>query len=185
MTGPTPSHRPTADPYAATPGSAPYPGGDPVAVTPPTGAYPAGDPVAATPPEGIREDVGEVSLGDLVGNVTRDLSTLLRQELALAQAELKQEATKTAKGGAALAGAAVAGFFVLMFLSIALWAGLSNVMDAGWAGLIVAVIWAIIAAVLFATGRSRLRRVHPTPERTVETLSQVPDALKGSRGGHS
>jgi len=50
-----------------------------VAVTPPTGAYPAGDPVAATPPEGIREDVGEVSLGDLVGNVTRDLSTLLRR----------------------------------------------------------------------------------------------------------
>ena len=84
-----------------------------------------------------------------------------------------------------MAGAAVAGFFVLMFLSIALWAGLSNVMDAGWAGLIVAVIWAIIAAVLFATGRSRLRRVSPTPERTVETLSQVPDALKGSRGRHS
>jgi Na+/melibiose symporter-like transporter len=131
------------------------------------------------------DDVGDVSVGDLIGNVTRDLSTLMRQELALAQAELKQEATKTAKGGAALAGAAVAGFFVLMFLSIALWAGLSNVMDAGWAGLIVAVIWAIIAAVLFATGRSRLRRVHPTPERTVETLSQVPDALKGSRGGNS
>jgi len=156
-----------------------------VAVTPPTGAYPAGDPVAATPPEGIREDVGEVSLGDLVGNVTRDLSTLLRQELALAQAELKQEATKTAKGGGALAGAGVAAFFVLMFLSIALWAGLSNVMDAGWAGLIVAVLCAVIAAALFVTGRSRLRRVRPTPERTVETLSQVPDALKGSRGGHA
>ena len=65
--------------------------------------------------------------------MTRDLSTLLRQELALAQAELKQEATKTAKGAGAMAGAGVAGYFVLLFLSLALWAGLSNVMDAGWA----------------------------------------------------
>jgi hypothetical protein len=170
MTAPPPPHRPAADPYAAAPG------------TPLSGAYPAQPPPPhATAPD----DVGDVSVGDLIGNVTRDLSTLLRQEFALAQAELKQEATKTAKGGGAMAGAALAAVFVLLFLSIALWAGLSNVMDAGWAGLIVAVIWAIIAAVLFATGRSRLRRVRPTPERTVETLSQVPDALKGSRGGHS
>ena len=171
MTAPPPPHGPVADPYAGAPGA------------PLGGAYPQTPP----PPHvaGPADDVGEVSVGDLIGNVTRDLSTLLRQELALAQAELKQEAVKTAKGGGAMAGAAVAGFFVLMFLSIALWAGLSNVMDAGWAGLIVAVIWAIIAAVLFATGRSRLRQVRPTPERTVETLSQVPDALKGSRGGNS
>jgi len=129
-------------------------------------------------------DVGDVSVGDLISNVTRDLSTLLRQELALAQAELKQEATKTAKGAGAMAGAGVAGHFVLLFLSLALWAGLSNVMDAGWAGLIVAVIWAVIAAVLYASGRAKLRQVNPTPDRTVETLSQVPDALKGSRGGN-
>ena len=149
MTAPPPPRGPVADPYAGAPGA------------PLGGAYPQTPP----PPHvaGPADDVGEVSVGDLIGNVTRDLSTLLRQELALAQAELKQEAVKTAKGGGAMAGAAVAGFFVLMFLSIALWAGLSNVMDAGWAGLIVAVIWAIIAAVLFATGRSRLRRVHPTP----------------------
>jgi hypothetical protein len=170
MTAPPPPRGPVADPYTAGPGA------------PLGGAY-------AQPPQphvaAAAEDVGEVSVGDLISKVTRDLSTLLRQELALAQAELKQEAVKTAKGGGAMAGAAVAGFFVLMFLSIALWAGLSNVMDAGWAGLIVAVIWAIIAAVLFTTGRSRLRRVRPTPERTVETLSQVPDALKGSRGEHS
>ena len=107
-----------------------------------------------------------MSLGDLVGNVTRDLSTLMRQELALAQAELKQEATKTAKGGGAVAGAGLAAIFVVLFLSLALWAGLSNVMEAGWAELIVAVIWAVIAAVLFVTGRSHLRQVRPTRERT-------------------
>ena len=129
-------------------------------------------------------DVGEVPVGDLIGNVTRDLSTLMRQELALAQAELKQAATKTAKGAGAMAGAGVAGLFVVLFLSLTLWAGLSNVMDGGWAGLIVAGIWAVIAATLFTIGRAKLRQVHPTPERTVETLSQVPEALKGSRGGN-
>lgn len=173
MTVPPPSHRSAADPYSPPQG------------VPPVGTYPAGESVPPAPPAGVPEDVGDVSLGDLVGNVTRDLSTLIRQELALAQAELKQEATKTAKGGGAMAGAALAAFFVLLFLSVALWAGLSNVMDPGWAALIVALIWAAIAAVLFITGRSRLRRVRPTPERTVETLSQVPDALKGSRGGHA
>ena len=155
--------------------------------TPPTGmpggahlppAYPAQDPDLSPP------DVSGVSIGDLLGNVTRDLSTLMRQELALAQAELKQEAGKAAKGAGAMTGAGIAGHFVLLFLSLALWAGLSNVMDAGWAGLIVAVIWAIIAAVLFSTGRAKLRQLNPTPERTVDTLSQVPDALKGSRGGN-
>jgi 1,4-dihydroxy-2-naphthoate octaprenyltransferase len=67
----------------------------------------------------------------------------------------------------------------ILFLSIALWWGLSNVMDQGWAALIVGVIWAIIAAVLYAQGRSNMRSVHPKPERTVETVKQVPDALKG------
>jgi hypothetical protein len=174
MNAPLPPRTPAAGP----PQDAYLP--PPAAGTPhtgvPGGAYRAPD---LTPP-----DVDDISVGDLIGNVTRDLSTLMRQELALAQAELKQEATKTAKGAGAMAGAGVAGHFVLLFLSLALWAGLSNVMDAGWAGLIVAVIWAVIAAVLFASGRSKLRQVHPTPDRTVETLSQVPDALKGSRGGN-
>jgi hypothetical protein len=173
MTAPTPSHRPAAGHYTPPPGM------------PPPGGYTSADPVPSAPPVDVPSDVGEVSVGDLIGNVTRDLSTLMRQELALAQAELKQEATRTAKGGGAMAGAALAAYFVLLFLSVALWAGLSNVMDAGWAALIVALIWAGITAILFITGRSKLRQVHTTPERTVETLSQVPDALKGSRGGHS
>jgi hypothetical protein len=128
-------------------------------------------------------DVTGVPLGELVGNVTRDLSTLMRQELALAQAEIKQEVTKSGKAAGALSGAALGGWFVLLFLSIAAWAGLGNVMDPGWAGLIVAAVWAVIAAVLYTTGRGKLREVHPKPERTVDTLSTVPDALKGQRGG--
>jgi hypothetical protein len=172
--------------YGDPPASGAYPSGGHPAPYPgaggPTTAYPAGEQYAAPGAES-HPDVADTSVGDLIGTVTRDLSTLMRQELALAQAEVKQEVSKTAKGAAAMSGAGVAGYFVLLFLSIALWAGLSNVMDAGWAGLIVAVLWAVIGGVLFAIGRSKLREVHPKPERTVDTLSNVPDALKGHRGG--
>jgi hypothetical protein len=144
------------------------------------GAHPAPAHRTAGP---ATPDVSGVPVGELVGNVTRDLSTLMRQELALAQAEIKQEVTKSGKAAGALSGAALAGWFVLLFLSMASWAGLSNVMDPGWAGLIVAAVWAVIGAVLYTTGRGKLREVHPKPERTVDTLSNVPDALKGQRGG--
>lgn len=72
-----------------------------------------------------------------------------------------------------------AGYMVVFFLSYALWWGLENVMDAGWAALIVAGLWAVIAAGLFVIGRSRLKQVDPTPERTVETMKKIPDAMKG------
>jgi len=125
------------------------------------------------------QDVSDRSIGDLLGEVTRDLSMLMRQEVELATAEIKQEVTKTGKGAGMLAGAGFAGYMVLLFASIALWAGLSNVIDAGWSALIVTAIWAVIAVVLGINGRTKLRAVHPKPERTVDTLKQVPDALKG------
>jgi hypothetical protein len=143
--------------------------------------------MTAVPPPGTHrredDDVSDVSVGELIGDVTRDLSTLMRQELALAQAELKQEAVKSGKAAGALGGAGFAGYMTVLFLSLALWAALANLMDPGWAALIVAVLWGIVAAVLYTTGRAKLRQVHPRPDRTVETLSNVPDALKGQRGG--
>jgi hypothetical protein len=123
-------------------------------------------------------DVSDASVGQLMGNVSRDLSTLVRQELTLAKAEVKAEATKAGKGAGMLGGAGFAGYMVLLFLSFGLWWGLSNVMDQGWAALIVAGLWAVIAAVLYAVGRNNLRRVEPVPERTVETLKEVPETLK-------
>jgi hypothetical protein len=125
----------------------------------------------------------ELSVGQLMGELTRDLSTLMRQELALARAELRQEATKTAKGAGAFGGAGFAGYLAVLFMSIALWWALSRLVGLGWSALIVAALWGIVAAVLAVTGRNKLRQIHPTPERTVDSLKQVPDALKGQRGG--
>lgn len=136
------------------------------------------------PPQETPLDVENVSVGDLLGNVSRDLSTLMRQELALAKAELKVEAAKAGKGAGMLGGAGFAGYMVLLFASIALWWALANVMDTGLAALIVAVLWAAIGAGLYVTGRRTLREVNPEPERTVDTLKQVPEALKGSDDRH-
>jgi hypothetical protein len=134
-----------------------------------------------TPPGGppmTDSDIERTSVGELLGDVSRDLSTLLRQELALAKAELKQEASKAGKGAGMLGGAGFAGYMVLLFLSFALWWALANVMDQGLAALIVALVWAVAGGVLYATGRKRLRGLNPVPERTVDTLKQVPDAIK-------
>jgi hypothetical protein len=77
-----------------------------------------------------------------------------------------------------LGGAGFAGYMVLLFASIAAWWGLANVMAKGWAALIVAGVWAVIGAVLFTVGRDRMKQVNPTPERTVETVKELPDTLK-------
>ena len=98
------------------------------------------------------------SLGDLLGEVTRDLSTLIRQEMALAKAELKESAGKAAKGAGMLGGAAYGAGMAVLFLSIALWWALSTLIGGGWAGVVVAVLWAVIALILYSVGRSQLSR---------------------------
>jgi hypothetical protein len=138
-----------------------------------------GDPGLDTAARSGRQDVSDRSVGELISEVTTDLTTLMRQELELAKAELKQEATSAGKAAGMLGAAGFAGYLTVLFLSIALWWALANGMDEGWAALIVAVLWAVVAAVLAVVGRARMRRINPKPERTVQTLQQVPDALKG------
>jgi hypothetical protein len=133
---------------------------------------------AGSPASRPEPDIGTVSVGQLVSEVSQDMSMLMRQELALAKAEVKQEATKSGKAAGLLGGAGFAGYMLLLFLSIAAWWGLANVMDQGWAALIVAAVWAVIGAVLYVAGRARMREVNPTPERTAETLKELPGTLK-------
>ncbi|WP_292768774.1 phage holin family protein [Microbacterium sp. UBA3486] len=117
------------------------------------------------------------SLGDLLSEVTGDLSTLMRQELALAKAELRESAKNTGRGAGMLGGAAYAGSMVVLFLSIALWAALATLVGGGWSGVIVAAIWAVIAAVLFVIGKVQLKKVKGAPQ-TMETLQEFIPTLK-------
>ncbi|AUZ33092.1 hypothetical protein C3B78_00360 [Arthrobacter sp. PGP41] len=128
-------------------------------------------------PSAAHQKADNASLGELLGDVTRDLSTLMRQELELAKAEAKQSATKAGKGAGMLGGAGMAGHFVLVFLSLALMFALGALMPLGWAALIVAVIWGIIAAVLASIGRKELKQIKGLPQ-TGETLSEIPPTLK-------
>jgi hypothetical protein len=134
-------------------------------------------PADVRPP--AQESVGDRSLGDLISEVTTDLSTLMRQELELAKAELQQTASRAGKGAGMLGGAAVAGYFVLLFVSVALWWAIGSATGLGWSAVIVAVIWGVIGAVLAAIGRKSLRSVRGLP-KTADTVKKIPDALKGN-----
>ena len=132
------------------------------------------------PPTPGQAKAETTSLGDLLGQVTQDMSTLMRQEVELAKVELKQSASRAGKGAGMFGGAAVAGYFVLLFLSVALWYALgTTAIGFGWSAVIVAVIWAIIAAILAARGRSEMKKIKGMPQ-TAETLQEIPPTMKPS-----
>jgi hypothetical protein len=135
---------------------------------------------AQTPtPTGTTPTAGDRSLGELISEVTEDLSTLMRQEVELAKAEVQQSARRAGKAAGLFSGSAVAGHFALLFLSIALWWALGSAIGLGWSALVVGILWGIAAAVLAASGRSSLKSVRGLP-RTTATVKKIPDALKGN-----
>ena len=119
-----------------------------------------------------RPDVEGHSVGDLVGEIADDLSRLVRKEIDLAKAETKQEVTKLGKGAGLLGGAGVAAHLLLLFASVALMLVLGRVMDLDLAALIVALMWAIVAAVLAVTGRRQLKSFDPQLPETTQTLKE-------------
>lgn len=141
--------------------------------SPYTGSYSAEDPLVGQPVQEERRSIGEI-----LGDVSRDVTTLMRQEVELAKAELKQSGSKAGKGIGMFAGAAIAGILFLVFLSVCLWQALGKHIGYGWSALIVAVIWAIIAAVLASIGKKEFDKIKGMPV-TADTVSKIPDALKG------
>jgi uncharacterized membrane protein YqjE len=137
---------------------------DPVITTSPSADH-LRSPGGATRP--IEPDAG---VGELLSRVTDDFSSLVRTHVELAKVEIKDEVTRAGKGAGMLTGGAVAALFSLMMLSFALAWALAEVIDAGWAFLIVGLIWAAAAAVLALTGRKELQTVNPIPEVTKQTV---------------
>ena len=119
------------------------------------------------------------SVGELLGDITADLSTLMRQEMDLAKAELRETADHAKAGGAMFGGAAVSGQLALLFLSLALWWALGDLIGLGWSALVVGLLWAVVAGALAAAGRARLRQMTPVAQRTIDTTKDIPDALRG------
>jgi F0F1-type ATP synthase assembly protein I len=112
------------------------------------------------------------SLGEIVGDLSNDLTTRVKLELVLARAELKEEAAKAGKGAGMLGGAGVAGLLTLILASFALSSLLDNWMPVELAFLITTLLWGIVAAVLAARGRTELKKTNPQLPETQQTLKE-------------
>ncbi|MER6013128.1 phage holin family protein [Streptomyces bluensis] len=120
------------------------------------------------------------SVGELVGQATEQLSTLARQELALAKEELAAKGRRAGRGGGLLGTAGAFGYVGLMALAGAAVAALALVLPVWAAALIVAGALFVIAAVLAATGRAQLRRATPaTPAQAIDSLRADVEEIKG------
>jgi uncharacterized membrane protein YqjE len=118
-------------------------------------------------------DVSNKGVGELVKEVTQDLTTLFNQELELAKLEVKAEAKKAGKTAGAFGGAGVAGYFAVLFASLTLMFALAYLFDnIAWAALVVTVLWAIVGAVLFSRAKKQAAEINPKPEMTVQTLKE-------------
>lgn len=132
------------------------------------GAHPV-DRSATGVPEGLTAD--SRSVGDLLGQVTRDLSVLVRQEMELAKVEAKEEARKAGKAAGMFGGAGFSGYMVAVFGTVTALAALTVAIPVVFAALIVTVIWGAVGAVLALRGRDEMRRIHGMP-KTKETLKE-------------
>ncbi len=128
-------------------------------------------------PTPSEQQAANTSLGDLLGEVSRDISTLMRQEVELAKAEVRESAKRAGTGAGLMGGAGYAALMTVFFLSIALWWALGTLVGNGWSALIVAGVWAIVATILFVVGKSAMRRVKGMPQ-TIDTVKHIPDTLK-------
>jgi hypothetical protein len=121
------------------------------------------------------QDAGlrERSIGELFGKLSAETSTLIRQEMELARAELTEKGKEAGKGaglfggasavGLLGAGALTAGVILLLDLAIAAWL----------AAILVGLVYVAVAAFLALQGRDRIQRATPpVPEQTVETVKE-------------
>ncbi|MDQ3311156.1 MAG: phage holin family protein [Actinomycetota bacterium] len=120
------------------------------------------------------------SLGELLSEVTTELGDLFRKEIELAKVEGKEEASKLAQAAAAFGAGAVAALLLLIFASTALMWLLDEWMHLALAALVVAILWAIVAAIAVAAGRKRMKQVQPMPEtaRSLKEDAQWAKTLK-------
>jgi hypothetical protein len=113
---------------------------------------------------------GEPSLGELVATATRDLSSLMRQEVELAKVEIKRDVTAAGKGAGMFGGAGLAALLGLLFISVSAAFGLAHFdVPLGCSFFAVGALYLVVAGVLALTGKRSLSKMGP-PTKTIETL---------------
>lgn len=114
----------------------------------------------------------QTSLGDLFSRLSTQASTLIHQEIQLAQAEMTRKVSKAGRNATLIAVGGVIGLGAYLALVAALILALTQFMDAWLAALIVGAVLAIAAAIAVQYGVTKLKEIDPTPRRTVETMRE-------------
>lgn len=115
----------------------------------------------------------EHGIGELVKELSGQLSTLIRQEIELAKAEVSEKGKRAGVGAGMFGGASIAGLLMLGTLTASLILVLHLAMPAWGAALIVTALWGAVACVLALRGRTKLQEMgKPVPEQTIETVKE-------------
>jgi len=129
-------------------------------------------PIDLTDPTIETEPKQERSLGELVASAAAEMSTLVRQEIALAKAELGESVKNAGIGAGAFGGAGVTALVALVFGSLAAMFGLEAAgLPIGIAALAVAAFWLVVTVALALVGKNKLSRVGGVP-RTTKTIKE-------------
>ena len=120
----------------------------------------------------VEPDPREKGLGELVKDLASQTSTLVRQEIKLAQAEVTEKGKLAGKGAGMLAGAAVVALLGLGALTAFLIIVLDSFLPLWAAALIVTVLWLALAAALAVAGKNAIQKATPPAPQTVETLKE-------------
>lgn len=146
-----------------------------------TGASAMASGPGSTATAAVTPDAADRSVGDLVRNLSEDLSRLVRDEIRLAQAEVSEKAKKAGVGIGAFGGAGVIALYGLGVLIAAAVLGLAAAVPAWLAALIVAVVLFVVAAVAALVGRRKLQEAGPpVPTRAIETTKADVAEIKES-----
>jgi uncharacterized membrane protein YqjE len=117
-------------------------------------------------------DLREQSIGELLKQLSEETSTLVKQEMALARAELTEQGKRAGTGAGMLGGAGVAGLLTLGSLTATFIALLDTAMATWLAALIVTVAWAAVAGALALQGRNKIKQATPPAPQTIETVKE-------------
>ena len=119
------------------------------------------------------QDLRERPVGELMKQLAQETSTLVRQEIELAKAEVAQKGKKAGTGIGMVGAAGVVGLLAAGALTAFFILALDGLMPAWAAALVVAIVYAIIAGALYMMGREKVQEAgSPVPEQTVETLKE-------------
>jgi uncharacterized membrane protein YqjE len=119
------------------------------------------------------DDLRERPIGELLKQLSEETTRLVHQELELAKAELAQKGRQAGLGAGLFGAAGVIGFLALAALTTCIILLLDGTMPAWLAALIVAAVYAAVAAVLAMRGRAKVKQATPpVPEQTIETVKE-------------